>query len=94
MKVNHLLALSETGTFDFRHGFSTAESRRIVDRRTGRYLLDPEYGVAMVEDLATQWKCRCPQGCGRHSNFGHVELKISTDNYYHLHDRSVAMTES
>lgn len=71
-----------------------AESRRIVDRRTGRYTLEPEFGVAMVEDLAKQWKSRCPQGCGRHGNFGHVELEISTDNYDHLYDRSVAMSES
>lgn len=57
--------------FDFLHGFSTVESRRVVDHPTGRYMLDPEYGVVMVKDLENQSRS---EGCGRHSNLCHVKL--------------------
>lgn len=62
VKLNHLFALSETRAFDFLHGFSAVESRRVLHRHTHHYMLDPERGVAMLEDLANRLRSGCPEG--------------------------------
>lgn len=69
---------------------SAFESRGFIDRRTDRYVLGPEYFVAMVEDLANQLNSRCPERCGQHTHVGDVELEVLTERY----DRPVATIES
>lgn len=71
-------------------GLSAFESRGFVDRRRDRYVLSPEYVVAMVEDLANQLNSRCPERCEQHTDVGDVELEVLTERY----DRPVATIES